>query len=158
MHLIARNECPQFDTVSLDQAKSYIYSIDFSSIINRLVKYSGWNRSEALTICDFYRNYLFLNKKHAEQYDYLPPSEEIDEFWHEHILDTQKYHTDCQVIFGKYLHHIPNSQSDSLSDMADINKAFQVTQELHFQEFGYYIYGFKKSWLKSLTSSLKELI
>ena len=37
------------------------------------------------------------------------PSKEIDEVWHQHILDTEKYMTDCQEVFGRYVHHFPYS-------------------------------------------------
>jgi hypothetical protein len=37
------------------------------------------------------------------------PTRAIDIFWHHHILDTQKYHADCEAVFGFYLHHFPYS-------------------------------------------------
>lgn len=35
------------------------------------------------------------------------PSLLVDEFWHAHILHTEKYVTDCASYFGYYLHHCP---------------------------------------------------
>ncbi|STX27686.1 Uncharacterized conserved protein [Legionella beliardensis] len=37
----------------------------------------------------------------------LQPEPLADIVWHTHILFTQKYHQDCNVIFGEYLHHQP---------------------------------------------------
>jgi hypothetical protein len=31
-----------------------------------------------------------------------------DKVWHAHILDTPKYHEDCQRVFGHVMHHLPN--------------------------------------------------
>lgn len=124
---------------SLEMAKSYIYSINFSSIIDKLVNYNGWIRKEAEITCELYRNFLYLNKKYGHEYRHLPPSEDIDEFWHNHILDTQKYEIDCYCIFGKFFHHYPYLGIDSQSNFEDLNRAFETTQELYFKEFGSYI-------------------
>jgi hypothetical protein len=32
----------------------------------------------------------------------------LDDLWHEHILDTQKYKEDCESVFGKFIHHNPH--------------------------------------------------
>ena len=32
---------------------------------------------------------------------------DVDEFWHQHILDTRKYRDDCENIFGHYMDHTP---------------------------------------------------
>ena len=37
-----------------------------------------------------------------------PLTQDVDEAWHLHILDTQKYAQDCQDLFGGFLHHIPS--------------------------------------------------
>jgi hypothetical protein len=37
----------------------------------------------------------------------LVPTKYVDEFWHYHILDTRKYHSDCEQFLGKFLHHFP---------------------------------------------------
>jgi hypothetical protein len=38
----------------------------------------------------------------------VPWYEELDNLWHEHILDTRKYEIDCRNIFGSIIHHNPN--------------------------------------------------
>jgi len=126
--------------LSLEEAKQYIYSIDFSMIVNKMIKHQGWQKNEAETVCALYRNFLFLNKKYQDQHGQLPPSEEVDEFWHNHILDTEKYRRDCQVIFGRYIDHYPYFGIDSKSTLKDLDEAFKSTQQLHKQEFGDYIY------------------
>ncbi len=34
-------------------------------------------------------------------------SKELDNYWHTHILDTQKYSIDTKEIFGRFIHHDP---------------------------------------------------
>src|SRR5438876_887189 len=83
---------------------NYINTLDFSMIIKKMVREQSWTQKEAEEVVALYKNFLLLKKKY--QYE-LPPSEEIDEVWHNHILDTLKYEKDCKFIFGEYLHHYP---------------------------------------------------
>lgn len=43
----------------------------------------------------------------------LSPHPEIDEYWHEFILDTPRYQLFCEEIFGKFRHHIPGNPEES---------------------------------------------
>jgi len=119
---------------TLEQAKEYIYSMDFSDIINKLVVHQGWSRKEAEDLCQIYRNFLYLNKKYDNEGP-LPPSEELDEFWHAHILDTKKYRQDTMAIFGRYFDHYPYFGIDGNTDLSDLNTAFEKTKMLYEQEF-----------------------
>lgn len=116
-------------------AKQYIDSIDFSQLIDKLITEHRWRKSDALAICQQYRNYLFLCKKYRGQHK-LPPSDDIDDFWHQHILDTNKYMHDCDIIFGDYYHHYPYFGIDGKTDNQMLNDAFFDTQQLYQQEFG----------------------
>lgn len=122
---------------ALQEAKDYIDKIDFSKIIDKLVKYNGWLKEDAYATCQQYRNFLFLIKKYP--HEVLPPSEDMDEFWHNHILDTEAYINDCQAIFGFYKHHYPYFGIDDKSDMTTLNTAFEKTKTLYFTEFGEHI-------------------
>jgi len=119
---------------TLEEAKRYIDSIDFSQIIDKMVKRDHWLRSDALKICAFYRNYLFLRKKYSA-IQRIPPSIEIDEMWHYHILDTKKYRRDCQAIFGGFHDHYPYFGFDEKSNQKDLEKAFEGVQKLYGEEF-----------------------
>ncbi len=111
--------------------------MNLEKITKKLSKVYGPKRAKILE--KQYRNYLFLRWKYKEIL--LPPSIEIDEYWHEHILNTQKYHDDCEEIFGYYLHHEPNH---GLSE-SEITRMFQEnTQELYFEEYGQYILAIRK--------------
>ncbi|OGT45726.1 MAG: hypothetical protein A3E83_04640 [Gammaproteobacteria bacterium RIFCSPHIGHO2_12_FULL_41_20] len=131
---------------SLEQAKQYIYSIDFSMIIQKMVNHDGWCESDAVKTADLYRNFLYLNKKYATE-TILPPSQDVDEFWHYHILDTKKYIQDCENIFGGYFHHYPYLIIDHQLDQHGLSQAFMRTQTLHIEEFGSPIYATRSSCL-----------
>lgn len=124
---------------TLEDIKSYIESIDFSMIIEKMIGVDGWLKKDALKTCQLYRNFLFLKIKYSKEGVNLPPSLDVDEFWHYHILDSEKYRKDCLAIFGDYLHHYPYFGIDSTTNMDDLNSAFQAVQNLHFKEFGEYI-------------------
>ena len=53
-----------------------------------------------------YRRMLEL----IQRYPNVPavPSKLVDLVWHEHVLDTRRYHRDSLRMFGEYLHHSPS--------------------------------------------------
>lgn len=131
---------PDTQASSLEATKAYIDNIDFSMIANKIRMTKKWKKKDIDKICAYYRNFLFLNKKYGKEIGQLPPSEEVDEFWHTHILDTHKYHQDCDAIFGCYLHHYPYFGIDDKSNRQDLQNAFENMQRLHQKEFGLPVY------------------
>ena len=125
--------------LNLTKAKKLINTVDLSSTINRLVKVHHWKEAWALKAVQQYRNYLFLKFKYGKTHS-LPPSSDIDEVWHAHILHTEEYTEFCQNVFGFFLHHHPHHGKDNELTDVDIAKAFeQETQKLYYLEFGEYI-------------------
>ena len=143
---------------SLTDAKAYIDAIDFSQIIDKMIMKDKWKKEEAIKACELYKRFLYLKKKHENTNDALPPSEDIDEFWHNHILDTKKYKVDCDRIFGSYLHHYPYLGIDDKTDMNDLQIFFEKTQKLYFEEFGDYIYTVRNARLKQLKTFVAALL
>ncbi len=143
--------------LTIEDAKAYIDAIDFSMVIKKMVEHQGWLQDEAEAVCRLYRNFLFLNKKYSDNQHSLPPSEEIDEFWHNHILDTQNYRKDCDVIFGKYLDHYPYFGIDGKTTFTNLESAFEYMQKIHIKEFGEPIYQVTNS-LSKLMAYFKKII
>lgn len=128
---------------TLKAAKDYIYNdLDFSLLEKKLThkSYLGnrWVKADIKQGIKLYKNFLFLLRKYVDTQELLVPSEEIDEIWHNHILDTRGYFKDCQHIFGEYFHHYPYVAIDKQSNEHDLKKAFVKSQELYFQEFKEY--------------------
>jgi hypothetical protein len=48
---------------------------------------------------------LFL--ENASNDNFYTPNQDIDKFWHWHILHTRKYREDCYKLFGKIIDHSP---------------------------------------------------
>jgi hypothetical protein len=73
-----------------------------------------------------YRQFLFLSALHADK-TIIPWSASVDEFWHEHILDTARYAVDCNAIAGRVIEHT--------TDLAGA-QAFGETRKLYVDTFG----------------------
>lgn len=125
--------------LTVAQARQYINNLDFSMLITKMVAQQGWQKENAVQLSQLYKNFLFLIFKYGAQFPGLPPSEEIDEFWHNHVLDTQNYAKDCQQIFGRFIHHYPYTGLDGALTSQQVVNAFDNMQELHNKEFGFYI-------------------
>lgn len=82
-----------------------------------------------------YRRFLVLNLLHP--HTMLSVDQEVDEYWHQHILDTAKYAQDCQLVFGYFLHHDPYFGLGEDGDQWLENVAlFSATQDLYEEAFG----------------------
>jgi hypothetical protein len=128
----------------LSEARQYIENLDFTNIMDRMadVKFGGigWSREKLEYVECQYKRWLFLRRKH-EGFT-LPPSGDIDEFWHHHILDTRAYFRDCQIIFGYYLHHFPYLGIRNKDDWAELERAWANTERFYLDEFGEEIYDY----------------
>ena len=62
----------------------------------------------------------------------LTPCKLVDEFWHQHILDSRKYHRFCSAVAGRYLHHLPRYEDAHGSH----KPGFERTRSLYRERFG----------------------
>jgi hypothetical protein len=126
---------------SLENAVSYINLMDFSDLKNKLSLKNKlisrvWSQKELEITEQYYKNFLYLNKKYGHEVKVIVPTLEVDEFWHHHILDTRSYIRDCDNIFGYYFHHYPYFGMRSEADNENLEKAFELTQAIYEAEFG----------------------
>ena len=94
----------------------------------------GWSLGFACRVADEYRKFLVLCLKHPDEP--VVPSSFIDDFWHLHILDTQKYMEDCDQYLGYMLHHFPYFGMRGEEDARNLRRAWENTLALYEAAFG----------------------
>lgn len=139
------NEKPPLLGLSLESAKDFINSFDLRLVCDRLEKIDKWPRDQAEEACSQYRNFLYLKKKYGSDFE-IPPSYDMDEVWHAHILHTKDYMEFCQHVFGGYLHHFPHEGDGGSPRLVELAEMFEnQTQRLYKLEFGTPIYAVRIS-------------
>jgi len=126
-------------TVTSDEqhALKKILSLDLEPMKGKLMDAErglGWSDQQAEEAEKWYKRFLFLHFKYPGKC--LVPTSLIDELWHCHILDTQKYAADCDSIFGEFLHHVPTYGSNTADDEEAMKSTFEETKKLFDREFG----------------------
>jgi len=81
-----------------------------------------------------YRKYLTLKIRYPGVN--LVPTEDIDLIWHTHILDTENYASDCENLFGRFLHHKPYFGEFSDESQDEMSLFYDQTSDLWEKEFG----------------------
>jgi len=110
----------------------YIQNLDLDYLVARLVTKENWEKKAAVEATRRYKNFLILIYKNPGIV--TSPTFDIDAVWHAHILHTKKYTHDCNIIFGKYLHHTPST--DMEEEQAFLERASRNFSQLYTQEFG----------------------
>lgn len=146
-------EEPAIGNIELQRAYNKIMNLDLSQVAYRLVKVEGYKEKEVEQVIVQYRRYLFLRKKYPNMC--MPPSDDIDQAWHAHILYTQDYHKLCNDVFydrkDSFLHHQPTERI--------WHEEFKDTQKLYKQEFGEYLYQtLGRSIVAKLLDKLRDKI
>lgn len=136
LKLIDKQNTQTNTDLALKNAHAHIYSMNLDMVIETLTRKYKWLNSEAEEASRQYRNYLWLLKKYGLNQP-LAPTEDIDEFWHHHILHTKKYREDCNNIFANYLDHTPISHSQEKSAASNSPDPFEAMQNLYQKEFGH---------------------
>lgn len=121
----------------IDEAMTIVESVDFSQMNDKLINFYGWSKEDVSLMSDYYKKWLVLHVVYPELA--TAPSVKLDEYWHMHILDTQKYMEDCQMIFGRYLHHYPYFGLEG--DKHELDNGFQLTKKLFKHHFGHDLTG-----------------
>jgi hypothetical protein len=115
-----------------------VQALDLEAIKFKLVfdpHGTPWSVEKVTQIEILYKRFLVLVGKHPDKY-IVPFSEDVDTFWHYHILDTGKYSLDCTNIFGRFIHHFPYLGLRGAADAESLQKSFEESCSLYEQEFG----------------------
>lgn len=111
--------------------------LDLGPILYKLtdpVHGEGWNPEKAEKVAIQYRRFLTLVRENPNAT--IVPTEDVDEFWHNHVLDTLKYAEDCTEFFGFFLHHFPYLGLRGGDDVKRLTEAFEATKTLYAERFG----------------------
>jgi len=120
----------------VERALEAVGQIDLSPI-NRVLQYENPAFWTDAVLADTEANYRRLLALYM-----LYPGEPIvvnkilDDYWHQHILDTRKYADDCDALFGGLLHHDPYFGIGGEVDRQRNREAFATTQQLWDDVFG----------------------
>jgi hypothetical protein len=82
----------------------------------QLIVKEGWSLERADRVANEYVSNWQIIKAGASE---IIPTQEVDEFWHTHILDTKKYAADCEKFLGQFLHHFPYLGLRGVEDYKD---------------------------------------
>ncbi len=88
----------------MDEKWYKVAALDLKSVRKKFVVKKGlwWcMRRDAGLVEREYRQFLYLIICNPGQ-TVVPWSHDLDDFWHEHILDTAKYAEDCNTIMGSF--------------------------------------------------------
>ncbi len=85
-----------------------IAQLDLEPVAYKVCRDEGYTLEQVDAAVLAYRAFLQIIRD-AEPGFSAAPTRAIDTVWHHHILDTQKYHQDCDALFGRYVHHFPYS-------------------------------------------------
>ena len=96
-------------------AKRHIGSLDLDSVRLKVMKDLGWNVEKTDEIELDYRRFLYALAHKPADLSISPPTQDVDEFWHRHILDTRNYREDCDKVFGHYMDHTPGLTAEQQS-------------------------------------------
>jgi hypothetical protein len=113
-----------------------VNQIDLSPI-NQVLKYenpSFWTNETIADTEEKYRRLLVLNLLYPDET--IVVNKILDDYWHQHILDTKKYAEDCEKVFGYFLHHYPYFGINGPEDKEDNRVGFAITQQLWHITFG----------------------
>jgi hypothetical protein len=94
----------------------------------------GWSLEKTNAVEFEYRRFLILMKKYPSEQ--TAPLVDVDTFWHYHILDTMKYASDCDQVFGYFLHHFPYIGLRGEDDEKAHEHVGQRMRELYEETFG----------------------
>lgn len=115
---------------------SSIQALDLKFIVDKLssehYELATWPRDLAEQVVELYRRFLTLNAKYPGEH--FVPTADIDECWHLHILNTKRYHEDCEKVFGHYLHHAP-ANPDNEQALEELIPLFEHTQKRYLETF-----------------------
>lgn len=108
--------------ITLPTKRRRIVLLNLDPVREKAMSRHGWTQEKARALEDEYRDFLILLAENDRTIS--PWSDDLDLFWHEHILDTKRYAQDCNTIFGHIIQHDPHIEKNP--DLQAATKAATV--------------------------------
>jgi small ubiquitin-related modifier len=102
-------------------------------LVRRCMRELRWSEAKSRSVLQAYRQ--FLHVKVAKQdwnAEILSPSVEVDQMWHQHVLDNLNYAHDCLLLCGHFVRHDPDGGLDVVARMNRLD----ATRQALFGSFG----------------------
>ena len=110
---------------------------------DRLVKTVGWTDDFVERVTDEYIKFIRLKLIYSEDVDEMSPSDAIDMFWHQHILDTKNYDDFCHYLGGNLVHHNPYAYYNQNERVVRIKKTITAYKTIFEEDPPIDIWRFK---------------
>jgi hypothetical protein len=82
-----------------------LWEWDLAAVARRTQSRMGWTRSRRRVVEREYRRFIALTILEPDQA--FGMAGDVDELWHDHLLDTQNYLDMCLNVVGSFVHHCP---------------------------------------------------
>jgi len=102
--MVVKASEPQPDLDEETRVLRAIMRLDLESTRAELVRRGTFSEEQVEEVERCYREHLYLMVWHPNLRP-VAPSDQVGEFWHTHILETEKYAADCDALCGRMLHH-----------------------------------------------------
>jgi hypothetical protein len=124
--------------LSVDHAMARVSAhLDLSKIRMKLAdpeEGKGYGDDQLALMEAEYRKFLALHLMYPSEE--IVPCKLVDEFWHQHILDTIAYRADCDHLFSSFLDHFPYFGMRGEADAQALHDAYANTLERYQAAFG----------------------
>jgi hypothetical protein len=133
--MIPINQVYQKELLEFQAFLQKVRLLDLKPLAAQLMRAQPQHFSKSIirSIAD-YLEFLYLVDRHPDLR--LVPTVEVDQVWHHHILDTRKYAEDCQILFGRFIHHAAHAGIRGEEGRLAQLQAFTLTQALYRHHFG----------------------
>ena len=120
-------------------------NIDLQPIILKIYEAEPYSLARIEKIAQEYLRFIFL----AQKVRFKPvPSQEVDMFWHYHILNTRLYRDFCDTHFGKFIDHMPLLKQ--VAKTMGTDNTFLKTQAAFKKHYGQYMMNLKPNLVERL--------
>lgn len=108
---------------STNKSSPSFHSTGASRLLERCIRNCGWTHEFSQRVLKGYKDFMYASSVviETESVNWLVPSIPIHKMWMQHILDTQNYVQDCQLLLGTFLHY-NQYESPSEKDLALLEK------------------------------------